>query len=85
MFAHPRIGVTYRQEFLAGHAEDQAKALDLSTQVGVPFGHFRHVLVTDETTALERRGNEMKFYARGIGDVLELDLSPRRGVPCWYG
>jgi hypothetical protein len=79
MLAHPRVGAHYRQEFWAGHAEDRASVLATSLQVGVPIGHFRHVLLTDETTALEPRGDEVKFYVRGLGDVLEMDLSPHQG------
>jgi hypothetical protein len=76
MFAHPRVGVRYRQEFLAGQAEDRAKILDKGLQVAVPFGRFRRVLLTDETTRLEPRENEMKFYGPGVGDILDIGLSP---------
>ncbi|MBA2560015.1 MAG: hypothetical protein H0V07_09035 [Propionibacteriales bacterium] len=37
------------------------------------------VLQTDESTALKPRTNEMRFYAPGVGDVLELDVSPQQG------
>jgi hypothetical protein len=79
MFKHPRVGVRYWQEFLRGVAEDQGELLDRGTRVGVPAGHFRHARMTEDTSPLEPRVDEFKFYARGIGVVLELDASPEQG------
>jgi hypothetical protein len=75
MLAHPRVGRRYAQEHYPGHAEDRAKILSRGEQVDVPAGHYRHVLLTKETTPLEPRGNEYKFYARGVGVVLALGIS----------
>jgi hypothetical protein len=75
MPAAPQVGMTYRQEFYAGEAEDQAQILSLDEQAGVPFGHFSGVLMTKETNPLEPRHTEYKFYARGVGPVLELTAS----------
>jgi hypothetical protein len=75
MPASPQVGMTYRQEFYAGEAEDQARILSLDEQAGVPFGHFDGVLMTKETNPLEPRHTEYKFYARGVGPVLELTAS----------
>ena len=75
MPASPRVGMTYRQEFYAGEAEDEAKVLSLDEQAGVPFGHFTGVLMTKEINPLEPRHGEYKFYALGIGPVLELTAS----------
>jgi hypothetical protein len=75
MPASPQVGMTYRQEFLAGEAEDEARVLSLDEQAGVPFGHFTSVLMTRETNPLEPRHVEYKFYARGVGPVLELTAS----------
>ncbi len=79
MFAHPKVGPRYRQEYLAGTAEDIGQVLDFSTQVTVPFGHYRHVLMTEDTTSLDPTEVELKFYARGVGNVLGIDLSPQEG------
>jgi hypothetical protein len=79
MFPHPRIGRVYWQEFYRDHAEDQGKVLDLSTQVSVIAGHYDHVRMTEDTSPLEPRVNEYKFYARGVGVVFELDVSPEQG------
>ena len=75
MPATPQVGMTYRQEYYAGQAEDQARVLSLDEQAGVPFGHFTDVLMTKEVNPLEPRHGEYKFYARGIGPVLELTAS----------
>ena len=71
MQAQPELGRRFRQEWLAGHAEDQFRAVSLSARVKVPFGSFRHVLRTEETSPLEPRVLDNKFYARGVGQVVE--------------
>lgn len=78
MFARPRVGVPYRQEYYAGHAEDVGKVLELSTRVVVPAGHYRRVRMTLDTTTLDRAVAEVKFYAPGVGVVRELDLNPEQ-------
>jgi hypothetical protein len=75
MPASLQVGLTYRQEYYAGEAEDSAEILSLDEQAGVPFGHFNDVLMTKELNPLEPRHGEYKFYARGIGPVLELTAS----------
>jgi hypothetical protein len=75
MLAHPKVGRRYREEHYPGHAEDGAKVLSRSEQVEVPFGHFRHVLMTKNFNPLEPKTLEYKWYARGIGPVMELGVS----------
>jgi hypothetical protein len=75
MPASPQVGMTYRQEFYAGEAEDEAKVLALNEQAEVPFGHFGNVLMTNVLNPLEPRLSEYKFYAPGVGFVLELTAS----------
>lgn len=77
--AHPKIGASYRQEYLKGHAEDSARNVSLDEQVTVPAGHYDHVFMTRETTRLEPKTLEYKFYARGIGPVLAVSVSPTLG------
>src|SRR3712207_3345602 len=67
MPAEPRVGMSYRQEQYAGHAEDRARILSLDEQVEVPFGRFRRVLMTKDYTPLEPAVLEHKLYARGVG------------------
>lgn len=71
----PQVGLTYRQEFYAGEAEDAAEVLSLDEQVQVPFGHFTDVLLTKDFTPLEPRVLEYKLYAIGIGPVLAVSVS----------
>jgi hypothetical protein len=75
MLAHPRVGRRYREEHYPGHAMDGAKVLSRGEQVQVPFGHFRHVLLTKNFNPLEPKVLEYKWYARGVGPVLELGVS----------
>jgi hypothetical protein len=71
----PQVGAAYRQEYLAGVAEDSAAVLSLDEQAQVPFGHFRDVVLTKEFTPVEPRVLEYKLYAPGVGPVLALGVS----------
>jgi hypothetical protein len=73
MEAHPAVGDFYRQEFDLGNAEDFAEVVGLSASVTVPFGSFTNCLDTLETTPLEPDLHEHKFYAAGVGNMLETD------------
>jgi hypothetical protein len=75
MPAHPRVGMRYRQEQYKGHAEDRAKIVSLDERVRVPLRRYRHTMMTLETSPLEPDVLEAKFYARGVGVVLAVDLS----------
>jgi hypothetical protein len=75
MPAHPRPGLQYRQEFLAGQAEDKARVLSVDDQAEVKVGHFDRVVLTKEWNPLEPRVLEYKLYARGVGPVLALTVS----------
>jgi hypothetical protein len=77
--ADPRPGTTYRQEYLAGEAEDQGEVLSTSEQVEVPTGRYTDALMTRDTTALEPDVAELKFYVPGIGPVLTVDVSGGAG------
>jgi hypothetical protein len=72
MQAQPELNRWFRQEWSVGEAEDQFRAVDLSSSVKVPFGMFRHSLRTEEQTALEPDVLDNKQYVRGIGEVLEV-------------
>jgi hypothetical protein len=69
-------GCDYREEHLAGKAEDQAVVLARTESMRTPTGFHRHVLHTANSTPLEPDVLENKFYARGVGPVLEIDVSP---------
>ena len=78
MLAHPHVGDFYKQEFLAGVAEDQAivKAVDVSSQMTRDDAYrsaYNHCLVTEESTPLEPGVLEFKTYCSGIGNVLVVE------------
>ena len=74
--AKPRLGLSYREEFSQGVAEDLSRVLALDEQAEVPAGHFRKVLMTEDFSPLEPDVSELKFYARGSGQaVLAVDVS----------
>ncbi|CUR55008.1 exported hypothetical protein [metagenome] len=74
--ARPRAGCSYREEHLEGEAEDRALVLSRRESVATPTGFHRRVLHTANSTPLEPRVLENKLYARGIGPIVEIDLSP---------
>jgi len=71
MLANPTIGEQYHQEFKKGEAEDLGEVIALGKSVSVPYGHLNDVVVTADTTPLEPQILEHKFYASGIGVVVE--------------
>lgn len=71
MFAHPRPGLSARQEYLKGEADDHFAVLSMREAVSVPYGSFRGAMLTKEWTPLEPGVLDHKYYVRGIGTVLE--------------
>ena len=67
--ADPQVGMTYRQEFYAGQAEDSAEILALDEHVEVPAGTYDGCLKTRDYTPLDPGVEEQKWYARGVGPV----------------
>jgi hypothetical protein len=73
MPADPKPGLGYRQEYLEGVAEDRGAIATVGEeQVQVPAGFFKGVLMTRDLEPLEPKVQELKFYARGIGNVLSI-------------
>ena len=75
MEANPQIPDAYRQELLAGQAEDTAWIVDRGTTLRVPYGKISNALTTLEATRLEPGAYDQKVYGPGIGIVLEQSLS----------
>jgi hypothetical protein len=73
--ADPEPGMTYRQEYYAGEAEDEGGIVALDQQAEVPAGHFTDVLMTRDTNPLEPKVLEFKFYAPDVGPVLAVSVS----------
>jgi hypothetical protein len=77
--ADPKVGLAYRQEHYAGHAEDQAEVIGLEESATVPYGSFTGLLMTEDTTPLDPGLVERKLYARDVGPVLALTVKGGSG------
>jgi hypothetical protein len=73
MEADPKPGDAYRQEYLPGVAEDLAKVLRVDASATVPYGSFESCVETKEWSTLELGIVEHKFYAPGVGFVLDTE------------
>ena len=71
MPGRPRVGQSFRQEFLKGHADDHFKIVNLHATATVPAASTRNAMKTKEWTPLEPGVLDVKLYARGKGTVLE--------------
>jgi hypothetical protein len=77
MLADPHVGDQYKQEDSPGVVADMGKVISLTETVTVPTGTYTHCLETTEWTPLEPGNRSHKFYAPGVGNVLE--TSTRQG------
>lgn len=74
MKASPQVGDAYRQEFALGEAEDLAEVLSLTASAAVPAASCDgDCLQTREFTPIAPDALEYKYYAPGIGLILEVD------------
>ncbi len=64
----------YYQEIAPGVAMDRAEIVSLSETVKTPAGEFKGCLKTEETTPLEPRNKEYKYYASEVGLVRDGSL-----------
>jgi hypothetical protein len=79
MPAQPKAGMAYREEYYAGEAEDEAKITGVDAKTKVPFESYQHVVTTENTSPLEPKVLEHKWYAQGVGPVREALLSGGHG------
>ena len=75
MPAKPKAGLAYRQEYYKGEAEDKAEIVSVDEQAEVPAGHYTDVVMTRDVNPLEPKILEFKFFARGVGPVLAINVS----------
>ncbi len=73
MPASPEVGMTYRQEYYKGEAEDRGEVLALGQHASVPAGDYDGLVQTADTIPLEPDVLEHKYYADGVGLVLTID------------
>ena len=74
MWATPKVGSIYYQEYYKGQAEDVGEVLSINETVSVPYGSFAGCLKIEDTTPLEPALREHKYFCPGIGQVLEENL-----------
>jgi hypothetical protein len=74
MPANPEPGLSYRQEYYKGEAEDKGAVITVGEeQVQVPFGFFdKDVLMTRDLVPTEPKVQELKFYAPDVGPLLSV-------------
>jgi hypothetical protein len=74
MPANPQPGLSYRQEYYKGEAEDKAAIITVGEeQVQVPFGYVnKNVLMTRDLVPTEPKVQELKFYAPNVGPLLSV-------------
>src|SRR4030095_1512740 len=63
MEANPQIPDAYRQEYLAGQAEDTAWVVELGGTITVPYGKLRNTLTTLEASRVEPGASDPKVYS----------------------
>ena len=68
----PQVPDAYRQEYLAGEAEDTAWIVDRGGTVTVPYGTLHRALTSLEFARIEPGVIDQKIYAPGIGIVQEV-------------
>jgi len=70
----PEVGEGYYQEVAPGVAMDRARVVSTSETVDTPAGTFHGCLRTHETTPLEPNAGEDKYYAPGVGLLVDESL-----------
>lgn len=73
--ADPQVGDSYRQEFDLGNAEDTVEVLSVTGTEEAPGGSCDgDCFVTRDFSALDPGSEENKYYAPGIGLIVEINL-----------
>jgi hypothetical protein len=75
MAATPRLGDGYLQGLAPGAVEDRATVQTLQATISVPYGDFDDVLQISETSAIEPGKDELTSYARGVGMLVDEDVT----------
>ncbi len=75
MPAHPAVGQSFQQEAFKGQAEDRFRILDIAASISVPAVSSQSAMLTKETTPLEPKVVDHKYYVQGIGTVKEQQVA----------
>ena len=70
----PLLRARYFQEVAPKIAMDRAEIVSLTETLKTPAGVFTNVLKMEETTPLEPKAKEAKYYASGVGLIQDGDL-----------
>ncbi|MFQ5701264.1 MAG: hypothetical protein ACE5HU_05415 [Acidobacteriota bacterium] len=73
MPAVPRVGDVHRRNYLPAKLEDMSAIVSLQESVRVPLGRFARCLEIEDWTPIEPDIVVDRFYAPGIGLILEVD------------
>ncbi len=79
MLADPTVGEVYRQEFFEGEAEDVAEVVRVGAEETVAGTQLTDLVVIKEWNPFEPDVLEDKYYAPGVGTVLELKTAGGEG------
>jgi hypothetical protein len=79
MEADPTVGDSYRQEYYPGEAEDLAEVVRDGVSEEVAYGAFDDLIVIEEWSPLDPDVMEEKYYASGVGMVLETTIQGGSG------
>jgi len=72
----PEVGAIFRQELSIGNAEDVVEILAIDgDETAIAASCNAECLVTRDFSPLEPEANENKYYASGIGLILEIDVN----------
>ena len=74
MAAEPKVGDRYYQEVAPGVALDRAEVKSITEKKKTPAGQFEHVLKTEETSGVNSKEKEYKYYAPDVGQILDENL-----------
>jgi hypothetical protein len=77
MAAKPEVGMVFKQEMSPGKAEDMGQILQMGVSVRVKKGKFDNCLKVKEWNPLDPDIIEYKYYAPGMGVVLEEEPKER--------
>ena len=75
MPADPVPGLSYRQEYYKGEAEDLGSIVAVDEQAEVAAGHYKNAVMTRDVNPLEPKILEFKFFAPNVGPVLAVSVS----------
>jgi len=70
----PKNGFGFYHEIAPGVAMDRARVVTMEEMVKTPAGSFEHCLKTEETTPLEPRAKEYKYFAPRVGLIQDAEL-----------